>query len=742
MFQSFKDLNLSSKILIPVLFLLIIGNGIFAYIAISKMNTLAINNQNKSLEMLSDSIFKTLKTAMNTGNPETIKKAEDESRKIKGLENLTVAKSRETIALYSPSQSFTNDEQILKAFETKKQYVLESYKKDDHTLRIIKPMVASSECLMCHKNQNEGEVIGVIDLTFSLNEGDAIINSTTTSLIIVALLIVSLIVFTIFFLVKKSLSPIQLLQEELNHFFDYLNFKRDKIEPFSVDSNDEIGQMISKINENIESTVKGLEQDQDVIKQVKDVTGKVKAGFFGYRIEANANNPIVNELKDSMNDMIIGLYKEVDLLNQAIIEYGHSNFKHKLDVGKVYGNMGSLTLGTRIIGNNVSEILALILNTGDELDHYTSILLDSSRQLSSSSTNQANALKDTAQSVDLINGFIMQSGERIEKMSNYADELTRTSTVGEELANKTAVSMEQINNQVTAINEAISIIDKIAFQTNILSLNAAVEAAAAGEAGKGFAVVAGEVRSLAARSAEASNEIKTIVEDATKQASHGKEVATEMIKGYTNLNEKITNTKELIDVVTSSSKEQQTKISQINEAIINLDKITEENAKVSVQVNEMSNKVSTLSEDLVTAANRTKFRDEARQQVSDIDMVFDTAKLKLDHIKLKERVFKELGDGKMWQIPKHTECDMGKWIEQNKYKKFAKTQNFTNMVQNHEKLHQKLHEFLEADTAFKSNEVLESISEEIELLTEDIFAGLNQAKIDSCQWVEDHKEEF
>ncbi|MFX4232112.1 methyl-accepting chemotaxis protein, partial [Aliarcobacter butzleri] len=92
------------------------------------------------------------------------------------------------------------------------------------------------------------------------------------------------------------------------------------------------------------------------------------------------------------------------------------------------------------------------------------------------------------------------------------------------------------NNQVNLINEAIGVIDNIAFQTNILSLNAAVEAATAGEAGKGFAVVAGEVRNLASRSAEAAREIKTIVENATSKANQGKSIATNMIEGYKELN--------------------------------------------------------------------------------------------------------------------------------------------------------------------------------------------------------------
>ena len=111
-------------------------------------------------------------------------------------------------------------------------------------------------------------------------------------------------------------------------------------------------------------------------------------------------------------------------------------------------------------------------------------------------------------------------------MAQYAQNVTKIKDIGKELAYKTASSMEEINTQVHAINEAISVIDQIAFQTNILSLNAAVEAATAGEAGKGFAVVAAEVRNLASRSAEAANEIKTIVLNATTKAKEGKEITS------------------------------------------------------------------------------------------------------------------------------------------------------------------------------------------------------------------------
>ena len=158
------------------------------------------------------------------------------------------------------------------------------------------------------------------------------------------------------------------------------------------------------------------------------------------------------------------------------------------------------------------------------------------------------------------------------------------------LANQTTVAMEEINLHVNSINEAITVIDQIAFQTNILSLNAAVEAATAGEAGRGFAVVAQEVRNLASRSAEAANEIKSIVLSATTKAKEGKDITSKMIEGYNDLNENIVVTTRLIEDVAIASKEQQSAMSQINDTVNSLDQATQENALLASSISEMANR--------------------------------------------------------------------------------------------------------------------------------------------------------
>jgi len=184
--------------------------------------------------------------------------------------------------------------------------------------------------------------------------------------------------------------------------------------------------------------------------------------------------------------------------------------------------------------------------------------------------------------------------------------------------------MENINEQVSSINEAITVIDQIAFQTNILSLNAAVEAATAGEAGKGFAVVAQEVRNLASRSAQAAKEIKELVENATLKTNEGKNIANEMIEGYKHLKEDINKTSLLISDVSSAAKEQESGIIQINDAINNLDQQTQQNALIATQTQEVALNTSEIAKKVVENANEKEFEGK------------DSVKAKQLHVDIKK----------------------------------------------------------------------------------------------------------
>jgi len=238
----------------------------------------------------------------------------------------------------------------------------------------------------------------------------------------------------------------------------------------------------------------------------------------------------------------------------------------------------------------------------------SSIELLENMDILNKSTNEAAAsLEETAAALEQITQNVNQNNTNVQEMSKYANEVINSAKLGQELSTQTDNAMDEINNEVTSINEAITIIDQIAFQTNILSLNAAVEAATAGEAGKGFAVVAQEVRNLASRSAEAANEIKKLVETAKHKADSGKEVAFKMTQGYEKLYENINGTIELISNVEQASLHQQQAISQVNDAVNLLDKQTQNNASVAAHTDTIADKTNKISNQIVADTQSKQF---------------------------------------------------------------------------------------------------------------------------------------
>ena len=246
-------------------------------------------------------------------------------------------------------------------------------------------------------------------------------------------------------------------------------------------------------------------------------------------------------------------------------------------------------------------------NDGNSLQSVSQTLLSNVSTLNSNSNSAASQLEETAAALEEITANITGNTENVVKMANYAGELTSVAEQGQSLATQTTQSMDEIDTQVKSIAEAITVIDQIAFQTNILSLNAAVEAATAGEAGKGFAVVAQEVRNLASRSADAANEIKALVENATLKTAAGKKISESMISGYTTLSEDINKTISVISQVKGASSEQRVAIEQINDAVTQLDQQTQQNAQIATQTNDVAKQTDAIAKQIVVSVNSKEF---------------------------------------------------------------------------------------------------------------------------------------
>jgi methyl-accepting chemotaxis protein len=393
----------------------------------------------------------------------------------------------------------------------------------------------------------------------------------------------------------------------VENFFAFINFEKDDIELIKVKSDDELGMMSRIINKNIEDTKANIQKDRALIADTIRVTNLINKGHLNAKIELGSNNPSLNELKNIINEMLETLNSNVTNILKVLTSYSKLDFRPKLAENNLEGIIKELEKDVNILGEVITQTLLENKRIGMVLSNNANTLSKNMQGIATAANSQAASLEETAASLEEITSNITNNNQTTIRMANFGNKVKESITVGQSLANKTVLSMEEINAQTTAITEAITVIDQIAFQTNILSLNAAVEAATAGEAGKGFAVVAGEVRTLASRSAEAAKQIKNLVENAQRKTQEGKDIAADMIEGFSDLNKNISTTLELIDNVTLASKEQATGMVQINDAVNNLDQITQINAQSASEANNIAQQTLEISKKIIEQADAKEF---------------------------------------------------------------------------------------------------------------------------------------
>jgi len=349
--------------------------------------------------------------------------------------------------------------------------------------------------------------------------------------------------------------------------------------------------------------------------QLAAVVGAAVEGDFTKRMQTDFADPAQTELARSVNALVETVDRGIDETGVVLSALARTDLTKRM-TGQYAGAFAKLRDDTNAVGDKLTEVVVQLRETSKSLKTATGEILSGANDLSERTTKQAATIEETSATMEALAATVLENAGRAAEASTNAAGVSETAEAGGQVMHEATKAMERITNSSVKISNIIGLIDDIAFQTNLLALNASVEAARAGEAGKGFAVVAVEVRRLAQSAAEASAEVKALIEQSANEVRGGSRLVSEAAGKLEAMLEGARRNFELMDGIARESRQQASSIDEVTSAVRTLDEMTQHNAALVEETNAAIEQTEAQASELdrIVDVFKTHEREAARME--------------------------------------------------------------------------------------------------------------------------------
>ncbi len=375
-----------------------------------------------------------------------------------------------------------------------------------------------------------------------------------------------------------------------------------------------INPVRSEAGERIGVVVEWLDRTHEVKieKEIEEIVENVKAGELSSRIGLADKHGFFQKLSEGINELSDVIERVFDDVSSTMRSMSEGDLSKRID-SNYHGVYLNCKNDINTTFEKLSDIFGQVSEAANFINNSSQEISSGNNNLSQRAEQQAANLEETAASMEELTGTVKNNASNAQQANQVANNARELAEKGGNVVKAAVLAMQEINQSSNKIADIIGVIDEIAFQTNLLALNASVEAARAGEQGRGFSVVATEVRNLAQRSATAARESKELIQNSVQKVRTGTEFVNETGKALSEIVAGVKQVGDIVAEIAAASVEQSAGIGQVNQAVSQMDEITQQNAALAEQASAASVSMSDLSSNMVELLAFFKTNKQATQ---------------------------------------------------------------------------------------------------------------------------------